>query len=89
MDSTLSNKSVLIVGGCGFLGHHIVSQLLECHAQVSVLDFKLDRNRIQSVQYYQADISVKTDVETVLASVRPQVIIHTASPTALTTEPAL
>lgn len=29
MSATISNKSVLVVGGCGFLGHHIVSQLLE------------------------------------------------------------
>ena len=89
MDSTVSNKSVLVVGACGFLGHHIVSQLLDTHAKVSVLDFTLDRNRLPSVHYYKADISVKTDVESVLSRVQPHVIIHTASPTALITKPAL
>ena len=89
MSSNLSDTSVLVVGGCGFLGHHIVSQLLDAHAQVSVLDFKLDRNRIPSVEYHTADISVKSDVEKVLARVRAQVIIHTASPTALSSDAAL
>ena len=89
MTSNLSNTSVLVVGGCGFLGHHIVSQLLEVHAQVSVLEFKLDRNRIPSVEYHNADITVKSDVEEVLACVRPRVIIPTASPTALSSDAAL
>lgn len=89
MSPDLSNRSVLVVGGCGFLGHHIVSQLLEVHAQVSVLDFKLDRNRIPSVEYHTADISVRSDVEKVLAHVRAEIIIHTASPTALSSDAAL
>lgn len=70
-------------------GGHIVSQLLKTHAQVSVLDLTLDHNRKHGVQYHKADISAKTDVETVLANVRPQVIIHTASPQALSTDSAL
>jgi len=89
MNSTIWNKAVLVVGGCGFLGHHVVSQLLESHALVSVLDFKLDRNRVHGVEYHSADISIKANVETVLATVRPQVIIHTASPVALSTNTAL
>jgi len=80
---------VLVVGGYGFLGHHVVSQLLESHAQVSVLDFKLDRNRVHGVEYHSADISIKANVETVLATVRPQVNIHTASPVAPSPNAAL
>ena len=89
MSSKLTNTPVLVVGGCGFLGHHIVSQLLEAHAQVSVLDFKLDRNRNPSVEYHAADISVKSEVEKTFALVQPKVIIHTASPTALSRDAAL
>ena len=89
MSATISNKSVLVVGGCGFLGHHIVSQLLESRAQVSVLDFVVNRNRLDSVEYHSADISIKADVDAVLTRVRPQVIIHTASPTALSTDAEL
>ncbi|MCJ1468306.1 erg26, C-3 sterol dehydrogenase [Pseudocyphellaria aurata] len=73
--------SVLVIGGCGFLGHHIVSQLRESYtAQVSVLDLRTDRNRIPSISYYDGDITSEADVTRVLEEVKPNVIIHTASP---------
>lgn len=72
--------SVLVIGGCGFLGHHIVSRLLENNAKVSVLDLRTTRNRIPSVSYYDGDITSAAAVQSVLENVKPQVIIHTASP---------
>lgn len=73
--------SVLVVGGCGFLGHHIVFQLLESYdAQVSVIDLRTELNRFHSAKYYDADITSETAVRSVLAEVKPTVIIHTASP---------
>lgn len=73
---------VLVIGGCGFLGHHIVNQLLESYdAQVSVVDLRTDRNRASSVSYYDADITSESSVREVLQKVKPAVIIHTASPT--------
>lgn len=74
--------SVLVIGGCGFLGHHIVSQLLESYdAQVSVLDLHVDRNTYDPVSYHKGDITSSSDVSAVLARVKPDVVIHTASPT--------
>ena len=73
--------SVLVIGGCGFLGHHIVNQLLESYdAQVSVLDLRTDRNRVSAATYYDADITSETGVREILQKVKPSVIIHTASP---------
>ncbi len=75
-------QSVLVVGGCGFLGHHIVSRLAETSAaKVSVLDLQTTRNRFANVSYYDGDITSVIDVSSVLQNVKPQVIIHTASPT--------
>ena len=72
---------VLVIGGCGFLGHHIVKQLLESHsAQVSVLDLRTDRNRFPEASYYDADITSDTAVTRILEEVKPTTIIHTASP---------
>lgn len=73
--------SVLVVGGCGFLGHHIVSQLLESYdAQVSVIDLRTELNRFPLAKYYDADITSESAVRSVLTEVKPTVIIHTASP---------
>ncbi|KAL8784038.1 MAG: hypothetical protein Q9195_009206 [Heterodermia aff. obscurata] len=80
---------VLVVGGCGFLGHHIVNQLLESYdAQISVVDLHTDRNRAPSVSYYDADITSESSVREVLQKVKPAVIIHNASPTFTGTEGA-
>lgn len=84
MDSEKPSRSlgsVLVVGGCGFLGHHIVSQLLESYdAQVSVIDLRTELNRFPSAKYYDADITSESAVRSVLTQVKPTVIIHTASP---------
>ena len=73
--------SVLVVGGCGFLGRHIVSQLLEnFDAKVSVVDLRTDHHRFSSLTYYDADITSQSAIASVLESEKPAVIIHTASP---------
>jgi len=75
------STSVLVIGGCGFLGHHIVSQLLEpSTAGVSVLDLRTTHNRLPRASYYDADITSAAAVREVLEKVKPQIIIHTASP---------
>ena len=75
--------SVLVVGGCGFLGHHIVKQLAAIRpppSAISVLDLKTERNRLPSVTYYAGDITSTADVQRVYKQAKPEVIIHTASP---------
>ena len=74
----------LVVGGCGFLGHHIVSQLCENHTgTVAVFDLRTDRNRLPGATYYEGDITSASDVDSVLGKVKPQVLIHTVSPLAM------
>ena len=73
--------SILVIGGCGFLGHHIVSQLLESYdVQVSVFDLKTEQNRYPSASYYDGDITSEASVRSVLQETKPAIIIHTASP---------
>ena len=76
--------SILVVGGCGFLGHHIVSQILQSKpslsSNISVLDLRTIRNRLPGVSYFDGDITSATAVESVLQATKPAVIIHTASP---------
>ncbi|KAF2400519.1 C-3 sterol dehydrogenase/C-4 decarboxylase-like protein [Trichodelitschia bisporula] len=74
---------VVVVGGCGFLGHHIVQQLSHnVETRVSVLDLFTNRNRIDSprISYYDCDITNLETVREIFAKTKPDVVIHTASP---------
>ena len=83
--------SILVVGGCGFLGHHIVERIREVlpAVQLSVLDLRTDQNRFDHVDYHSGDITSAADVTRVLEATKPQILIHTASPTAIRYNPAI
>ncbi|KAI4268330.1 MAG: hypothetical protein LQ337_007906 [Flavoplaca oasis] len=80
----LSLAPVLVIGGCGFVGHAIVCQLMKARnlspSEIHVLDLHVDRNRESSVNYHKGSITEKADVERIFANVKPRVVIHTASP---------
>ncbi|KAL9636051.1 MAG: hypothetical protein Q9164_003075 [Protoblastenia rupestris] len=83
LKSTFGN--VLVIGGCGFLGHHIVRQLSEKYScTLSVLDLRTTNNRFPNVTYYDADITSPEAIRSVFEKVKPQIIIHTASPATVT-----
>jgi sterol-4alpha-carboxylate 3-dehydrogenase (decarboxylating) len=73
---------VLVIGGCGFLGHHIVKFLLEeptC-TSVAVMDRRPFINHFKGVAYHIGDITNIDQVRLVLGQLKPNVIINTASP---------
>lgn len=72
---------VLVIGGNGFLGHHIVKLLFSSwSATVAVIDLKCERNRLDGAQYFEADITNADAVKAVFDQFRPDIVIHTASP---------
>lgn len=76
----LDSCCVLVVGGCGFLGHHVVSQLLGSSTRIAVIDLHTTHNRFDSVSYHIADITNRESVLATLKQIKPHAIIHTASP---------
>jgi sterol-4alpha-carboxylate 3-dehydrogenase (decarboxylating) len=77
---------VLVIGGNGFLGHHIVNQLLGetwTASHVSSIDLSCDRNRNERAVYRECDITDTEKLQSVLEELKPDVVIHTASPVAL------
>lgn len=106
--------TVLVVGGCGFLGWHIVNQLLnfptetdasvalpmptgdprfECpnlrdryptyKAKVAVVDLRTSNNRLPGAAYHDGDITSVESMLSVFRAVKPDIVIHTASPSML------
>lgn len=75
---------VLVVGGCGFLGSHIVRLVVQRFPQsaVAVVDLRTHANRHDSatVSYHDGDITDAAAMQALFARLRPNVVIHTASP---------
>ncbi|KAH8676326.1 3-beta hydroxysteroid dehydrogenase/isomerase [Xylariales sp. PMI_506] len=80
---------VLVIGGCGFLGHHVVNLLLRSWTcTVSVVDLRCQRNRrpeTDGVTYVEADITDADNLTKIFGRLKPDVVIHTASPPAQAT----
>ena len=77
--------NVLVIGGCGFLGHHTVRKLSETYScNLSVLDLRTANNRFPNVTYYDADITSPEAVRSVFEKTKPEIIFHMVSPVAAT-----
>ena len=71
-------KRVLVTGGCGFIGSHIVDCLKEiAEYNVYVVDINLTW-KIDDVKYFQVNINNREAVERVIKSIKPEVCLHLA-----------
>lgn len=82
--ATKSLGHVVVTGGTGFLGNHIVSLLAsrKVCTQITSLDLKPAANPVDGVNYELGDL---TDYDKMLAlfqKLKPTAVIHTASPVA-------
>ncbi|MES1912189.1 MAG: hypothetical protein MHM6MM_004506, partial [Cercozoa sp. M6MM] len=76
--SELRGKRCLVTGGCGFVGRHIVEQLLQAGASfVRVIDLRVTEYN-ERVEFVQGDLTNKTDVFNAVAGC--DVVFHVASP---------
>ena len=73
--------NVLVVGGCGFLGHHVVALIIDQYpkSKVFAVDLRTTSNRLVGVSYHDCDITDASLVAKILSETKPDVVIHTAS----------
>ena len=77
----MARGNILVIGGCGFLGFHIVGRLLESQewSSVHVMSRNPSQNRHKGAQYHAASLSSTADTVRVLENTQPMAIIHCAS----------
>ncbi len=73
---------ILVTGGAGFIGSHVVALYLEQGHQVAVLD-NLSTGKKEFVppqaKFFKADITDKNEVEQIIAQFKPELINHHAA----------
>ncbi|KAL1616086.1 hypothetical protein SLS54_008569 [Diplodia seriata] len=75
-------QHILITGGCGFLGRHIVSAFVSQHPshEYTVVDVGLASSHpgCSNVRYIQVDIRDREAVRRILTATRPTAVVHSA-----------
>lgn len=80
----MSEGIVLVVGGCGFVGYHIVNTFVQnsTWSSVHVMSRDPTRNQIEGAHYHSGSITSFEQIQSLLVEIQPSLIIHTASPIA-------
>lgn len=73
---------VVVTGGCGFIGSHIVDHILELEptCDIHVIDINTERNRTSGPTYHTCDISNLREIQTIFAQAKPKTVFHVACP---------
>src|SRR5579871_1520898 len=82
-NTNMSSEHILVTGGTGFVGRHIISGFIEQHPEVklSTLDvekFSDEKLVLGNVTFIQADITDEKQLMEILMKVQPTTVIHTA-----------
>ena len=72
----------LVIGGCGFIGSHIVHKLLEQPdvPSIHVLSRSPTQNHLPNIQYHSQDITDLEGLRAKILDIQPRVIFHLAHP---------
>ena len=71
-----SAVNILVTGGSGFIGSHVVDKLIETGHKVRVLDIKQPSHR-QGIEFLKGDITSREDLRRSLANI--DIVYHIAA----------
>lgn len=75
---------VVVLGGCGSLGHHIVKKLFEAGStDITVFDVNVSSNTVLGARYIKGSIQNAEEVLKLLQSTKALTVFHTVSPSML------
>ncbi len=76
---SLRQKRVLVVGGSGFIGAHLVSALAACGANVIAASRSARRMSAAVAEWEKVDVADRGAVDLLIAKVRPEVVYNLAA----------
>ncbi len=80
ISNSLSGKSVLITGGTGFIGRHLIARLVRAGAVAHATTRRADTAPLdQRVTWHRVDLADREAVKVLFESARPEVVLHLAS----------
>ena len=87
--SSTSNLKILVTGGTGYIGSHVVDELLNAGHEVAIIDNLVNSNRTvldqitaltgKTPTFYQADLKDASKIEKILTDESPNLVMHFAS----------
>lgn len=81
----LGNRHVLVTGGAGFIGSHLVREILEAFCRVTILDnLSFGQTELLSSvgadsRFFKVDIRDKESLLSIFRELRPDLVIHLAA----------
>lgn len=78
----MKSKKILVTGGAGFIGSHLVNKLIEDGHKVSVID-DLSGGKRKNVnpkaQFYKVDLRDITITNDIVSKIKPEIVYHLAA----------
>lgn len=69
---------ILVTGGCGFIGSHVVDELIKNKCEVYVLDINLTWTNDDVKKYFKVDINNRDELKKIIQDIKPDKCIHLA-----------
>lgn len=78
----MSTKRILVTGGAGFIGSHLVDKLIKAGHEVSIIDDLSGGKRVnieKSAKFYLCDLRDVKKTDQLIEKIKPEIVFHLAA----------